>query len=176
MFLYKLLDLPQVPEELTTHGSMIESYVGWIHKRNGQNLFSADHPLYSISVELTEWINNNIYSNYNKIGIKHAKGSTEHPFIGIHTDATRQYVLQYNLASAGGVLYYWQEHNQPLIRDRRINLCDYEQVTLIEKCEIPDNTWHIINAMALHSVEGITGTRINIQLSLDHVPNFVVDA
>lgn len=172
MFLYKILDLPQVPNELISQGPMIESYVGWIHKREGRDIFSADHPLYSISDNLKDWLTKNIYANYKKIGIKHAIGSDDHPFIGIHTDATRHYVLQYNLDSAGGLLHYWKEKNQPLIRNQRVNLCDYEQVELVEKCPIPDKTWHIINTMALHSVEGITGTRVNIQLSLDHIPEF----
>ena len=171
MFLCKILDLPKVPTELVAPGALQESYVGWVHTlEDGSREFSANHPLYHVSEELKSWVNENIYSGYKKIGIKHAEGDPEHPFIGLHTDATRKYVLQYNLDSAGGKLHYWKEHGQPLLRDRRIYLGDYNDVDLVEVVDVPDHTWHLINAMVLHSVEGINGTRVNLQLSLDHAP------
>lgn len=167
----KFLDLPRIPEELVKDiqpSEIIRNYVGRDITRYGVAIHTADNPFYRISAELESWIQENICKEYNDVGVRYAYGSPESPTTGIHTDETRRYVLMYNLHNGGGNLNFWQEWGHTVVRDRRVVIDNTEKVLRIDQFETPNNVWYLIDARILHSVENMTSTRINIQVSLDY--------
>jgi hypothetical protein len=78
---------------------------------------------------------------------------------------TRNYTLIYNINNANGYIKIWQERGHPLLRNPPGYLVrDYSKLDLVEKIETPNNQWYLLNSAILHSVEGIGGIRVNIQL------------
>jgi hypothetical protein len=86
-----------------------------------------------------------------------------------HTDTTRDFVLLYNVASGGSetTLCFWQESKQPLRRERVLALERGPHLTLIDSVKGPFDTWYLMNARVVHSVENMTGVRVNLQVSFD---------
>lgn len=176
MFYCKFLDLPQIPLELLTNlsnadkGTMIRDYKGWTHTNNGKEVVSADNPFYSMSAELEQWLQENICNDYNDVGIRYAYGSREKHTAGVHTDQTRRYVLQYLVETGSGVLNFWQEAGHDIVRDGRYTPASFDQLTLLESFDLPTHQWALLNTNILHSVEGLTGNRISVQISLNYNP------
>lgn len=169
----RFLDLPKIPKELVADikpGELIRNYPGREYVKNGVTRTSAPSPFYRVSPELEQWIKDNICSNYNEVGVRYSYGCTETPSTVIHTDETRSYVLMYNLDNGGGKLDFWQQWGFGLVRQGRHLIDDHEKVLRINQFETPNHCWYMIDARILHSVERMTSTRINIQVSLDYNP------
>lgn len=93
--------------------------------------------------------------------------------LGPHCDLTRSVALIYLLQSGGENhrTVFWKERNQnELIRPLGYHINDYSQIDEIASITLPVNTWMIINARLLHSVENIPLGRKAIHISLDEVP------
>lgn len=176
MWYCKFLDLPKIPESicqeilLKNYSRPLRDYKGWSHIKNGREIVSADNPFYHSDEELTTWINNNILNDYNDLGIRHARYAEGKTTTGIHTDQTRKYVLQYLLKSGGGVLNFWKELNSEIVRNGRVTLANYDSVELLESFNLPENSWVLLNATILHSVEYLCADRISVQISLNYDP------
>ena len=86
-----------------------------------------------------------------------------------HTDTTRDFVLLYNIDSGGSdtTLCFWQEREQPLRRERMLAVERGPHLRLIESVKGPFDTWYLMNARVVHSVENMTGVRVNLQVSFD---------
>jgi hypothetical protein len=134
---------------------------------------SSSNPFYYANTDLEAWVRLRICREFNDMGVRFAFGKPDVNTAGVHTDETRHYVLMYNLDNGGGHLKFWQEKGQPLERDGRYLVTDYSKLDLVETVETPNNRWYLINARVLHSVEGITSTRINVQVSLNNTVQIV---
>jgi hypothetical protein len=173
---YKFLDLPEIPDSLVSNinpsspGALFRDYKGWEHTKSGQKIMATDNPFYHASQELKEWLGENIIREFNDVGVRFAFGGNGKSTAGVHTDATRKFVMQYNLVHADGVLTFWQEKGQPIVRNGRYTVSDYDALVKLDEVFIPNNRWMILDAMVLHSVENLTGTRINVQISLNENP------
>jgi len=116
--------------------------------------------------ESLSWIRENITSEF------HATNSGvmffDEPQLP-HTDVTRDYVLLYNIQSGGpdSQLCFWQEAGQPLVRQRMLTAERGPNLKLVERVNGPFERWYIVNAKVIHSVENITGLRLNLQVSFD---------
>jgi hypothetical protein len=176
MFLCKFPNLPLIPSELLagvdadTPGKLLRDYKGWTHTKDGKEIKSSDNPFFYASVELEEWIKENICKQFNDVGIRFAYGKLDINTAGVHTDQTRKYVLQYMIKTGGGNLNFWQQDNEPIQRSGRHTLNSYDDLTLLSTFETPENTWIMLNAQVLHSVENLNSTRINVQVSLNYDP------
>ncbi len=86
-----------------------------------------------------------------------------------HTDLTRDFVLLYNLDPGGTDtrLCFWQENEKPLFRDRMVTAERGPNLHLIDSVKGPFNQWYLMKTRVLHSVENMTGLRVNLQVSFD---------
>lgn len=170
----KFLDLPLIPESVLTDVlcslTVMRDYKGWAHTKLNEKILSADNPFYHANDKLTKWLDNNILSSYNDVGIRYARFEDGKTTTGIHTDQTRKFVLQYLLESGNGILNFWKESNQPIVRDGRVTLNSYDNLELLETYHLPEKQWVLLNASILHSVENLTSDRISIQISLNYDP------
>jgi len=90
-----------------------------------------------------------------------------------HTDTTRKFVLLYNIETGGpnATLSFWQEAGHPVNRERGLAVDRGDHMTLLEQVTGPDCCWYILDTQVLHSVEGVTERRTNLQVSFEELPN-----
>lgn len=176
MFLCKFPSLPRIPDDLlmgidsANPGQLLRDYKGWTHTKNGKEIQSSDNPFFYASAELERWIKQNVCEHFNDVGVRFAYGKPDVNTAGVHTDQTRKYVLQYMIKTGGGNLNFWQQDNEPIQRNGRYTLDSYDELTLLSTVETPEHTWILLNAQVLHSVENLSSTRINVQVSLNYDP------
>ncbi len=86
-----------------------------------------------------------------------------------HTDSTRDFVLLYNVETGGEEteLCFWQETGFPLFRARMTTASRGENLKKILTLNGPAGSWYLMNTLVLHSVENMTGLRINLQISFE---------
>lgn len=86
-----------------------------------------------------------------------------------HTDSTRDFVLLYNVETGGEntELCFWQENGFPLFRDRMTTCPRGDHLKKILSINGPTGKWYLMNTLVLHSVENMTGLRINLQISFE---------
>lgn len=174
--------LPKIPEELVQDidprnpGVLIRDYPGWLVLNGDTSFKVTDNPFYKVSDELVEWLKANITDVSEDIGVRYAFGSPDQPSAGIHTDQTRSFVLQYHLRTGNGTLCYWEKKNSILKHLGSYERIDnYNKVKRIGQIDVPVHMWHLIDARELHSVEGLIGTRVTIQISLNEIPAGLVE-
>lgn len=178
MWYCKFLDLPEIPKNIcesifsNTSLTIIRDYKGWAHTRHGQEIVSANNPFYKVSDELEDWLRQNIVYEYNDVGLRYAHYESEKNTTGVHTDQTRKYVLQYLLSSGNGILNFWQEKGQDIIRSGRVTINNYDRLNLLESFNLPEKKWVLLNTNILHSVELLNSDRISVQISLNYEPLF----
>jgi hypothetical protein len=116
--------------------------------------------------EFTDWIRNNITPEF-QFGNSGVMFFNE-PQLP-HTDTTRDFVLLYNVDCGGAdtSLCFWQERGQPLRRERMLAVERGPHLELLESIKGPFETWYLMNARVVHSVENMTGMRVNLQVSFD---------
>jgi hypothetical protein len=89
-----------------------------------------------------------------------------------HTDTTRKYVLLYNIETGGpdATLSFWQENGHDIKRTRGLAVDRGNHLTLLETITGPERCWYILDTQVLHSVEGVSERRTNLQLSFENLP------
>jgi hypothetical protein len=131
-----------------------------------QPMASNKNVRHHFNEEFTDWIRHNITPEFqfSNSGVMFFN-EPQLP----HTDTTRDFVLLYNVASGGSetTLCFWQEREQPLRRERMLALERGPHLTLIDSIRGPFDAWYLMNARVVHSVENMTGVRVNLQVSFD---------
>lgn len=96
-----------------------------------------------------------------------------------HLDLSRFYTFTYLVDTGGNnvITKFWKEPGQPYWRPELNSKQDEiakinHTLELIDSVKIDKNRWAIVNAKGFHSVEGMTGCRCGIQISLDKDNNF----
>lgn len=114
------------------------------------------------------WAQANIISNFNDIRITSTLPG--HERCGAHTDRTRNYTLMYLLESGGNdheTVFYKEKGVDELIRPNAYRVDDYECLEIISKVSLKIDTWYLLSARVLHSIENIADGRTSIQISLN---------
>ena len=191
--MYKILtNLPKIPSDLiekTWHKLNFETnqdlaenvaefyqmknefngYASRTVKKDGAMLKSSMSKRSATPPELTNWINENITSNYTEssISITDSNISNLH---APHVDHSRRYLLIYVLQSGGPdvVNQWYKEKTQPLKRFGQPWLAfnDYDQLEVVGSLKIPENTWAILDSQIIHSVENLINNRVTIQIGI----------
>jgi len=197
MWLYKFLDIPQLPPELEQR--VMELYqtpdresqlinnnsyanavkpelAGKTHPKdataikNNRTVRNSRGFRYRLDSEVYEWLEKNLTSEYTDCGLSVITGpdGTLIP----HTDQTRLYALLYTFDAGGSAVetVYWQEHNKPLERELREFGSDYSQLDPVERVQFPLRTWVLMNTNVMHSVENLVSDRVQIQMGLNAIP------
>lgn len=177
MFYCKYMDLPLIPEELIDEnnpGVLFRYNESRLHTINSNEVISAPGPYHYATPELTNWVIENICSpnnlDYTMVGFKFQLGNPDQHTAGPHSDFVRDYTLIYSVRPAGGKIVYWQELGFPERRHGRQFATDFSKLTKIAEFDTPEKTWYLTDSRVLHSVEELTGVRINIQVGLKSIP------
>lgn len=95
-----------------------------------------------------------------------------HERAGPHIDSTRDYTLMYVLKNGGEAneTVFWKEKGvEELIRPYRYTVDHYDKVERIGDISLPLQSWILLNARVLHSIENISEGRISIQCAFDDI-------
>jgi hypothetical protein len=114
-----------------------------------------------LSDEFNRWICNNIASKFVDTGVNYRYCNSDTG--GVHTDTTREFALTYNITTGGPDcrVVFWQEDNQPLVRERGIQHLNFNTVRpVFDLPPGPTDVWFLHNTTMLHSVEGLSQPRI----------------
>lgn len=118
--------------------------------------------------EITQWMLENIADNFNTKNSGWMYFDEEQlP----HTDLTREWALLYNVYTGGDnvELCFWQEPGQPVHRTDGYKTWDNtDGLNLLECIKGPFHCWYLMHTTAIHSVRGMSSSRLNLQLSFDH--------
>jgi hypothetical protein len=177
----KILDIPPLPKHLhdmvnlqpqmfDQHGTARHEegrfYQRRLYDETGMHL-AATPTCMTAPPEFSQWVNHNIITGWKDVRIsyfyKQDSAST-----GPHTDQLRDMSLIYNIDPGGPNtrLTFWRDKKQPVVRPRGVQAEYLDDLEIIQEIEGPYDCWYLINAHILHSVENLTGTRINVQVSL----------
>ena len=116
-----------------------------------------------------DWANENVTTDFDMAGIMTCDGDLATPSTGAHTDKTRDLALIYTVLPGGDntSIAFWKEKGFPTYRDRGIPIGDYNSLELIAEYPTPIDCWYLLNSRVLHSVEHMSSSRINLQLSFE---------
>jgi len=182
----KKLDLPHLPKNLCpdlTQLSNDQLNPQWINKprtctRNGESIGHSHYARFDISTDLKHWVDDNITNDYVNIGLSRMWGE---PINLPHTDHTRDVTMMYLFDTGGSDVEtkFWQRQGYPIHHentDKNYNYnpqqpSTYDDLDLLYTTVLEPNLWYILDARCIHSVEGMTGSRISLQLGfLKHSP------
>jgi hypothetical protein len=177
--LYKKLNLPAVPENLIPDfDQLLSNQVApiWsnqprIATKDGQIVEHSRYDRYDISAELKSWVDNNITADYKNIGISCMwDASVNLP----HTDHTRDATMIYLFHTGGDTVEtkFWRRQGYPIHHENKdltyqynsSQPTTYDDLDLLDSIIVPANQWYILDACCIHSVEGMTDSRISLQL------------
>lgn len=185
-FLYSELAIPAPPQWLIEQAhekinacmlDPLQKHGVLLTKNNTQEYSSGDNSLYfSKDDDATTWAKSNIDTRINDIrafvALNYqdiAKWSQ-----GPHTDSTRTHTLIYLLDAGGDNVktVFYKEHGVDNIdRGLKYRPTDYTNLEPIDSVELKVNTWTLLNATVLHSVESLTRARKTIQVAFNFLPS-----
>lgn len=185
--LYKIFDdLPQIPEELINdymedkkkrhHYPQIPVHTGFIGREDGRDE-SPEILAYPAVERLNQWVCDNISYTNRGLMVRTVHVTEQRNFYPPHIDINRKFVMLYNLLDSGGDFIFWQEEGCPVTRsflERKVQK-DYTKLKEICRFKPPVKTWYLINSQVVHSVENLSGKRINIQFNLEPTDKLVLE-
>ncbi|NOX44069.1 MAG: hypothetical protein GXP19_10100 [Gammaproteobacteria bacterium] len=131
-----------------------------------QPMASNSNVRHYFSSDAIDWINKNITHEFQATN----SGAMffDEPQLP-HTDVTRDFVLLYNLETGGpdSELCFWQEAGKSRTRERMLAVEHGAHLQLIDRIKGPFDSWYMVNARIIHSVENISTLRLNLQVSFD---------
>jgi len=129
---------------------------------------SVRNPRYELGPEFTEWLQKNMFSNFDETVVSISHQGDGRSF-GPHTDRWRCYALMYIVdpGGAGAATTFWKEKFYPDIRDGGVTINDYTDLVEIDSVVLKAGQWVILQARTLHSVEHIDHIRIAFQISVN---------
>ena len=182
----KHLDLPDLPRNLWPNlDHMINNQVTplWTNRprtctRDGETVGHSHYSRFDISPELKHWVDTNITQDYVNIGLSYMWGE---PINLPHTDHTRDVTMLYLFDTGGPAVEtkFWQRRGFPIHHENTDKEYNYnpQQPTTYDDLDhlftvvLDPGQWYILDARCIHSVEGMTGSRISLQLGfLKHSP------
>lgn len=185
-FLYSELNIPAPPEWLINQAhakinacllNPIQPHgVELINKDSTHQISSGDNSLYfAKDSEADIWARTNIDPMINDIRAFVAMNQSGQAkwSQGPHTDSTRTHTLIYLLEAGGDnikTIFYKEQGIDNIDRGLKVRPNDYAKPEPIEAIELKVNTWTLLNATVLHSVENLTRARKTIQVAFNFLP------
>jgi len=197
MWLYKFLNIPQLPRALEQQvldlyqapdreSRLINnnSYANTVKPelanrphpkdvvaiKDGKTVRNSRGFRFKLDAEVYEWLHKHLTSAYTDCGLSVITGPDR--TLIPHTDQTRRYALLYTFDTGGADVetVFWQEAGNTVHRELREFGTDYGQLTAIERAKFPLRTWVMMNTNVLHSVENLSSDRIQVQMGLNAIP------
>ena len=180
--LYKLLpQLPHIPDDICNSVDLnkkprLSEMIGYSGVRKFKNQKGKERSaIRNIRVrnELFEqWVKSNIVEDIVEAGLNYAvcnNSNDEEHSTGVHSDGVRNFAVLYNIKTGGPTakLCFWQEPGEEIVRSPKTKISPSKKLNYLGGLILPERTWCLIDARVLHSVEHMTSTRINFQISLN---------
>jgi len=178
---YKILDLPNIPENLLEFSGRwirsIDMTYGRTYIKNGKPIQSVHYTKMEADEKLKTWI------------INHVPGITEdmiflQSFTGggttqlIHSDIRRVFALNYIVKTGGDnvITTWYQEKNKPLFRWKDPDLhgfgqsddqiVDYNNCEVLEQVRFEAHQWTLIKTDVLHDIDHMTSVRSAVSIAI----------
>lgn len=160
------LPLPNVPAHL------IEQAIGISNDNTAIAIYrETEEPgkfcLRHSSKELLNWVHENISDRIKTVWVQTIKGGNFGPHIdgpGRTSGSRRYFNLMYIIDPGGdNVLTHFYKPIDSNIGDKTVFSND--EVVLKETFHYKPNTWNLMTNQEIHSVEGVTGTRLGLSIS-----------
>jgi hypothetical protein len=175
--LYKQLDFPAVPGSLIPDINQPGSdKLIWSNKprtatRGSEIVEHSRYNRFDISTNLKNWVDTNITVDYKNIGLSHMWGAAVNlP----HTDHTRDVTMLYLFCTGGEKVEtkFWKRKGYPIHHDNKDKNYHYnynqpntyDDLELLDSVVLELHRWYILDAQCIHSVEGMSDSRISLQL------------
>lgn len=165
------LPFPNVPDHLIEQAIRISydnAAISIFRKTDANGRFCLRHS----SDELLAWARENISDQIKTVWVQSIKGGNFGPHIDGpgRTSGSRRYFNLMYIINPGGekVLTHFYKPVDANIGDKTV--FDYNEVTLAETFQYKNNTWNLMNNQEIHSVEGVTDTRLGLSISF-YSPN-----
>jgi hypothetical protein len=179
-FFQYLDNLPAVPDDLVANVLNTLDSMPIDHAVPSRAVFIDDKQVENITYnrhraidELTEWIHQNISSQYISFGVQ---VQTPKPHTNTHFPHTdtlpRIWALNYNLDPGGdnAITSWYQERGHPMLRPGPYRPQNIAQLDVLKSVHIQPHKWHLFNTQVLHAVENIHRPRIAITLGFEKHP------
>lgn len=175
-FVKKMLDMAFITSD-EHNESLVKSNVFSVEYRNRDITFNGIkqktrvQERILVGIEWEEWVKNNIASPIWETSIRVSGGPNGATVHGAHTDG-QVYRLYYLLSTGGDnvVTRYYQAPNSPVLyalnHPKVIGYDNMDELTEIDNAVFPLGSWVFHNGWVLHGVTGITGHRVNINVTL----------
>ena len=162
------LPLPQVPQSIIDRLKLVMDSQTPIFTINNSSSFE----IRTIPEDIISWTRDNITKDAEKVFLQTIdNGSSFVPHIDPITPSgqIRYYNLLYLIDTGGENVEtcFYETTSEDLIKCRATHVYKfpYSDVKLISKKAFKKNTWNLMNNQCIHSVEGITRTRMKLSLS-----------
>ncbi len=169
-------DLPKLPDDLRQ--AVIDNKEEFINYttykdgegrkvlKNGELVTSTSFRIRKSPEDIIKWVQENITKNFIHVGS--TESDPDKTLCGPHIDLSRNYTIIYPIRTGGEavatVFYRAKSGGNPL--DHPQHYLDYNELEEIDRVVIPVETWCVVNSKCIHSVEGITGRRLTLQIGL----------
>lgn len=178
MFYFKdNIDLPMLPKEYTQ--LLLKSYFKPAqidtHYFSGQGEFKI-----TLIPEIQNWVRENICNDFQGVGVQ----SIQHGNFDPHIDGpgrfnTERYLtLLYVIETGGDPYTRFYETPASILQERTLTTRQFNEqnLTLVGESQFKKHTWNLLNNQAIHSVTGVTSTRICLCINfLTPRPQSLVD-
>ena len=144
---------------------------------DGRDLPSRTQRSLPMPQEWHTWVQQNIVKEYIETSVRVSEGQGN--IHGAHCDFRRKWKLYYLLNRGGddATTCFYQQKGHNAVRDEitnndtsMISVNNYDELTVIDRVKWPMRRWVLLNTMVLHGVEGVTGPRNNLTISI--APDF----
>ena len=136
-----------------------------VAKHNDIEIKNTHYRRWSLLPELNEWIQTNIPCQFNQLGVQISDPVNQKAKLLAHCDNTpRRWTILYILDLGGDNIFthFYQEKDQPLVRDYRYIVDDYNSLEHIGSIKFEAERWIVVNGLVLHDVDFIDRPRIAI--------------
>jgi hypothetical protein len=178
--------LPPAPDWMIQYGQQLKdqgtptvqqtSNTTWLDdivlKKGNEWSLNATNINYMLDQSCHDWCYQNIHPS--TIDVRYSSTRPGLPRSGPHSDRTRNFTMIYLLRSGGPdhrTVFYQQNGNCPVVREPKVRVDNYDELTELASIQLPLHTWVMLNASVIHSVENISQGRDSIQINLESVPS-----
>lgn len=158
-------------ESLVSSGIVDLAYKNRTVLKDGVEHKSRIQERFFISEEWESWVKENIIAEFSETSGRINVGEPGSTLHGAHTDGPI-YRLFYLVTSGGDCVetVYYLDPAQPILHattaPRVTGHYNMDELIEIDRTQFPVGQWILHNGYVLHGVENITGTRININVTI----------
>ncbi len=168
-------DLPKLPDDLRQ--AVIDNQREFLNYttykdgegrkilKNGELIPSTSFRIRKGPEDVIKWVQENITKNFIHVGSTESDPSKT--ICGPHLDLSRNYTAIYPIRTGGEevstVFYRLKSGENPMNRQYYLN---YDELEEIDRVVVPLETWCVLNSKCIHSVEGLTSSRLTLQIGM----------